>query len=350
MEYNPATMKEEKEKYSYACDDLAFSDYVVTKYLAVPLLNLIPKTVRPNAMTLTSGLCALLAFVIMLQAPTGHYHLWFLIPFLLMGYMLLDFMDGMQARRTQMFSPLGEFLDHFFDSAATCYLTGGMLIVYGEKELWVFCVVMVSSYIAQAACFWERYKTRVMHFGRISSTDVIIILTTFITLAGIPSVRNFALMPIYKWINPFRIFVLLSVTGGAFNSVMSIVRSKGCNYKFVLFMVMEVVTAVMLCFVSVSFSLKVILFSLYSMIYLGRLLVAITNNEKDRLPDFFFPIVLIVAGFLPGPYLKLVACFVYLGFIIVSTVINHMFAYIEEGLKAAFAQMQNQGGKHGDRS
>lgn len=46
----------------------------------------------------------------MLQAAFGRYHVWWLIPVLIFVYIVSDCLDGAQARRTKMFSPVRLFL------------------------------------------------------------------------------------------------------------------------------------------------------------------------------------------------------------------------------------------------
>lgn len=332
--------KPKNENYTYSFENESFLDGILYRTVVPVVLNRLPMTLAPNKITVFSGFCALTAFVIMLQASIGHFYLWFLIPVLILLYLVSDCLDGGQARRTQMFSPLGEFLDHFFDSAVTGYLCGGILITYQEKDPLYFILILAIGYLTQAASFWERYKTRKMHFGKFSSTETVFILTGIITAGYFPSVRHFVMNPLIGNLSPLRIFILVSGFFALLNTVLTLIRAKGINLKFASYILSSVITGVLLCMTDFSLEVRVVFYFMYQMIYLAKLLVAITLDEKDGIPDFIFPVILLIVIFTKTPdasnsyaYIREALCFVYLIFFLNLIVINNMFTFIHKHVK-----------------
>lgn len=324
-------MKNLKERYTYHFSNSSLIDGLLMKTIVKFVLNKLPMTLTPNKITVFSGACAFSAFALTLQAERGFFLLWALIPILYFIYIVSDCLDGAQARRTGLFSPIGEFLDHFFDSAVTGYLTGGILITYREMDPLYFFVIMVIGYFTQAASFWERYRTKVMRFGYFSSTETVFVLTAIIFAGSFEKVRTFATTPVYLEFSPLRIFILVSAVFAILNSIFAIVRSHGINWKFLSYMLSASLVAVLLNITDYRLGTKVIMLTLYEMIYNAKLLVAITMNEEDGLPDLVFPVILVLLYFIPYyETLENTICFIYLGFSLIKIVFNNMFSFINE--------------------
>ncbi|MCQ2584004.1 MAG: CDP-alcohol phosphatidyltransferase family protein [Treponema sp.] len=324
----------EKKEYTYSFENNSFLDGILMKYVVPPVLNRLPMTLRPNNITMFSGLCALSAFMIMLQAAFNHFYVWWLIPILMFVYLVSDCLDGAQARRTKMFSALGEFLDHFFDSAVTGYLVGGILIVYREMNPVYFIMALVIGYFTQAASFWERYKTGKMFFGKFSSTETVCTLTAVIFVSCFEPIRNFMKTPLFWTISPIRLFLIVSCFFAFLNGVKSLIRSKSVTVKFFSYVLLSLLVALLLSFTGFNIETKVIFISLYIMIYLAKLLVSITMQQKDKYPDFGFPVILIGILLIGSrQYLCFALCMVYLVFSIMIIVFNSMFEYIHVKLR-----------------
>lgn len=335
-----------KKDYSYSFENNSLLDGLLMKSIVPVVLNKLPMTLAPNNITIFSGICAFSAFAITLQAAHGTYHLWALIPILYFIYLVSDCLDGAQARRTKMFSPAGEFLDHFFDSAVTGYLSGGILITYREMSPLYFVILLVLSYITQAAAFWERYRTGKMHFGRFSSTETVFALTAIIFAGSFEPVRNWVMKPLLWNLTPLNLFIIISGFFAFLNIVFMLIRAKGVNWNFILAIIFIAVTNILLCMTDFSLEKKVVYASLYSMIYLGRLLVAITMKKSDKIPDIIFPVILVCIIFIPGSkYLEAIFCFIYLFFSLMFLVINQMFEFINiewsSKMKEKFARLRN---------
>jgi len=95
----------------------------VINTLCQPCLQLIPSTVSPNSITFVNLLVVILSFVcgvippnIEDQNPYGAFALRCACGLCIWGSMVLDCLDGMQARKTGQTSKLGEVLDHWTDA------------------------------------------------------------------------------------------------------------------------------------------------------------------------------------------------------------------------------------------
>jgi cytidyltransferase-like protein len=86
------------------------------------LVNLIPSYITPNILTLAGFFSSLLSYYF---SPNP-----LLFALFLFLYMVLDTLDGKQARKTLSSSPLGELFDHFCDSISNVLLTSALLHIF----------------------------------------------------------------------------------------------------------------------------------------------------------------------------------------------------------------------------
>lgn len=132
---SPPEMSMRKRSRLYTEATSSFETWLVQRVLP-RVLEWIPTSVSPNTISLTNHVVCWTAFVLGVAAPylRPASALWFrvLAGLLLGASMLLDCLDGMQARRTNRCSKLGEVLDHSLDSiniplgAATILFTLGL--------------------------------------------------------------------------------------------------------------------------------------------------------------------------------------------------------------------------------
>ena len=136
----------------YDCRDASLLLPWLSRWLFLPGLRLVPARVSANVLTLAAHLGTLLTLGAMLlgrQASSSLPHILAAVGTL--WNMLIDNIDGAQARRTGTSSPLGEFLDHWSDAFNTPF----MVIAYGygmgcRPEL-IFVVLALSCLAYYAA-------------------------------------------------------------------------------------------------------------------------------------------------------------------------------------------------------
>ena len=135
---------------------------IVIDRICRPLLQRLPESIHPNSISLTnhavSWLVALLAIASVRLLPP-----WSTLVLLLAGVgtlasMVLDNLDGMQARRTNRCSKLGEVLDHWLDAIHVPLTTAGIVIAL-QLDPWAVVVVHVTNamiYNAQVVLYHQR--------------------------------------------------------------------------------------------------------------------------------------------------------------------------------------------------
>ncbi|MBI4819857.1 MAG: CDP-alcohol phosphatidyltransferase family protein [Deltaproteobacteria bacterium] len=135
----------------------------VLEHVCQPLLEMTPRSVAPNAITLLNHALAWGVFALAVIAPKLDP-----VPRALalclagvgtFGTMVLDCLDGMQARRTLRSSKLGELLDHGLDAIHIPLATGGLCFAL-NLEPWQAAIVLVTSamvYNAQLVLYhWSK--------------------------------------------------------------------------------------------------------------------------------------------------------------------------------------------------
>ena len=88
--------------------------YRLTYFFLGKIAHLVPRSIKPNQITMLSFTSALIgtALLYFVQTPAAYLY-WILFNFI---WYLLDAMDGIHARLTQQTSEFGAFLDHALDN------------------------------------------------------------------------------------------------------------------------------------------------------------------------------------------------------------------------------------------
>lgn len=200
------------KKYQYKCIDQSILTPSYRKYIAAPVLKIIPIGVNPNIITGISFIFSLMGLFI-----AYYYNGFFantIIAIFIFSYVLFDHIDGMQAKRKGENSALGEFLDHFFDVLVTGIVVFSMYFLFDIINQTVLIIIFASSYIAQAMVFLEQRESGWLHFGKVESLEAIMFLCLIIFLNGFNIVRSFFTENIfYGWRLIDWLFVISSVIG-----------------------------------------------------------------------------------------------------------------------------------------
>lgn len=143
-------------------------EWKLTEYVTEPILHYcIPRTVTPNSITFfnTTTCWTLLAVTFIAwktesSQPLLSLLLRFLAASLVFTSMICDCLDGMQARRTNQSSLLGELLDHGLDAAHTCIFAASMLTIL-QPDFITACFSLVCTgmvYNAQLVLYRKRLQ------------------------------------------------------------------------------------------------------------------------------------------------------------------------------------------------
>jgi len=153
-------------KHEYKSGGYTPLDMVCYKYWWDPVLNLIPLKMAPNLITVIGFLFALSNLLTIYitnpelrGSPSSFTQIWAGFSFLF--YMMMDAIDGRQARRTKSGSPLGQLLDHGCDSilsgVISIVLASTLRIGVGMDLFILMAVSQIVFFIGQ----WEEKHTGV---------------------------------------------------------------------------------------------------------------------------------------------------------------------------------------------
>jgi phosphatidylglycerophosphate synthase len=93
----------------------------------------------------------------------------------IMFYHTLDCLDGMQARRIGSAGPLGEFVDHWFDSMNVFFFPLGIVAAFPDVPVWVGIFLIIASMMVDWIILREVDKTNRLFFWHFSTEEAIVI-------------------------------------------------------------------------------------------------------------------------------------------------------------------------------
>jgi phosphatidylglycerophosphate synthase len=153
---------------------------LLKKYLWTPAMALVSPRRSANTLTVLGNACSAAAFgMLACMRPLGAPDTLFLVPsILLVAFLSIDNMDGMQARRTQRCTPFGEYLDHWGDT----FNMGFSVLGFGLSMELDPRLVLLSLGLCQLtnfAQFWEQRLTGWLRFGHVGGTEGILLVSIF---------------------------------------------------------------------------------------------------------------------------------------------------------------------------
>lgn len=145
----------------FKSQDFSATAPILRRLFSDPILNMIPKSVSPNALTLFGG-CAAggTAMILWLadwlpQAQTFNGRIILTMgAFLLVVYAICDQLDGLQARRIARGGPSGDFLDHWIDALLANLIPIGLMNFMVYDFYFTLCMTIVVA-LAFWANNWE---------------------------------------------------------------------------------------------------------------------------------------------------------------------------------------------------
>lgn len=143
------------KNYKYQGRNRSLADRFVLKHWWPIAMKAIPARMPANAVSMTGNLGSYFAFLIVsgiLFGPVpeaGRAKPWIfaLVAVSLFFYQTLDALDGIQARRTGASGPLGEFVDHWFDSFNVFLVPLGVFLAFPAIpwQLLVPCLLIFTA-------------------------------------------------------------------------------------------------------------------------------------------------------------------------------------------------------------
>jgi phosphatidylglycerophosphate synthase len=221
-------------QYVYRCEDASIVCPAFRRLFCVPFLELVPAGVSANLLTLagSASQLAVFAFVSWRAAfPSPHASpMMHLVPALgLFVYVLLDNADGMQARRTNTSSPLGEFVDHWLDNFATFMIPLGIAMMMGVGDAAFLPLVFVAG-TASWAAYWEQRASGVQRFAAIGEMEGNLLAISCYVLTAIfgPALWEASVASIrVAWL-----VIGVTLFGFACSALRTLIRSARCRRDY----------------------------------------------------------------------------------------------------------------------
>lgn len=192
-------------KFQYKSTDDSLLYHKILSPCLNKVVNYLPTKLAPNLITLFSLLCNIFASIISYYDGGFDFSqplkpsTCIIIGVFQFMYLLLDNIDGKQARRTGNSSPFGMLMDHgcdIFTNICTCFNVTKLLLL-GNDDIYSFSAffgLILGFYIMT----YEEYIVGEMHFPPINGTDegnlVISIMGVILAITG----QDFLLIEISK--------------------------------------------------------------------------------------------------------------------------------------------------------
>ena len=178
--------------YTYKCVNEALLDPVLTPFWEL-LTRMSPLWLHPNTMTLVGSTSLLPGFFL------SAYYAWGMVEVSPMWLCLLsvtgvflwqtlDNMDGRQARRLGLSSPIGDFFDHGLDILSLYLLitqVSSFLRPGGSLYPILFITAQCSPFVLHYYVFWDRLWTRELYLGPISITEGQFVIMAVMVAGGV---------------------------------------------------------------------------------------------------------------------------------------------------------------------
>jgi len=290
-------------EYSYSADDQSILSPVLYKLFVNPLVKILPYRVPANFITFSSFLCIITAFCIAVHGYyVGKYEHWGLIPVLILIYLVGDCADGKQARKTGTGSPLGEYFDHFLDCFVTGLLMGILMISFKVTKPAVITIGFFNLYAGQIGSFWERYKRRIMCFGKLGTNEGIVAIGFTSWLMSIPSIHTVIDTVLFFNITGGETLIITIMTGTAVTAIHAIIRSQAISTRVIVHLILSFAITYTAAYLFGNNNMVYItgVVSFYNVFFLASLLAATNLDSRECLPDIIIPLSFVLFFLMPN--------------------------------------------------
>lgn len=229
------------KNFTYSCrNDSIIYNNITSPFLDRYLVNLLPMWIAPNVLTALSFVFNMITFLVILFEVGNDFSIPIarstcLLQFIThMLYIILDNIDGKQARRTNSSSPLGLLFDHGFDVLTTCLVAYNIshMIMVGNSTL-KSSVLFITMYTGFWANVYEEYIIKYMHLGMINGADegnVVIALSALLSAVFGVEIWNIEVIATYTVSDVMITLLCLGTLQTIFQCVYGIIKIKN-GYK-----------------------------------------------------------------------------------------------------------------------
>ena len=164
--------------YHYNCENHSVIDKLLRLWWALAI-RFVPARMSANLLSMIGNLGSWLAVGLLMvsrYAGSGlRPWLYGLATLGIIFYHTLDCLDGMQARRIGSAGPLGEFVDHWFDSMNVFFFPLGIVAAFPVVPVGVGIFLIMASMMVDWVVLREVDKTNKLSFGHFSTEEAITI-------------------------------------------------------------------------------------------------------------------------------------------------------------------------------
>ena len=283
-------------RYNYQKKDHSLLSPVFQHYLVAPLVSIIPWGIPANIITILANLFLYLALYFVLDAHLLGRANFIVIPALLLLYLVSKGLDGAQARKTNTETPLGEFWSHFlgtFENGIVLYI---MFTFFQVDNVLLFVIALLFNYLSEMAMYYEQYKTGWLVWDHIHALEKIGLTVLLMVVSSIDVLYQFLIGDRFSSLSLFELFLALVALSGLITFVKTITRSTNLTYGIWLFVLLLVIVSFFSAFLYSPLGV-VIIITLYSCLYIGKLLRAHLVDGVERSPGIFTPLFLLIVFF-----------------------------------------------------
>ncbi len=265
---------------------------LLKKTLVTPFMPLIPYAVPANIITLFSNIFVYLALITAVIYPGKPQWIFITTSCMLMLYVIGDHMDGMQAKRTQTSSPLGEFFDHFLDAFNNGLVLALLLILYDiPKPMMLY--YLGASYLAHASVFFNQFKTGWLVFDKIGSLEAMILTIFLLALSSFSNFYGLLTTELYGYrLIDYLLMISSTLALGTF--LKSLVGAGLISWRFLLFSALWSGLTMYTAVRDFSFFYAMALLIVYASFYIGSLMYGHLIDGREPLPDLIAPLLLLL--------------------------------------------------------
>ena len=159
-----------------------------------------------------------------------------------------------------------------------------------------------NLYAGQIGSFWERYKRRVMFFGKLGSNEGIVAIGLTSWLMSIPAIHTAADTVLIFNITGGEALIITIMTGTAISAIHSIIRSQALSFRLILQLLLSFAVTYTAAYLFGHNNMVYItgVVSFYNVFFLASLLAATNLDSRECLPDIVIPLSFIAFFALPA--------------------------------------------------
>ncbi len=286
-----------KNNYTYNCVDKSLLLPYFKQYYALMFFRFVPPKLTANFITLiSSSMIFILIYTFYgVQKPQSSL-VAVLIAFCLHGYIVGDHLDGMQAKETGTSSPLGEFLDHYFDVYNGAIIFFTCVVFFGEIPGAYFYPLIWMNFLAFGATMMEELESGELRFGSVGTLEGVIVLIFFFLSWTIPVIKEFWLSDLIPGFPKFWLIIILVGVGYVGTLIDIFWRMAYSPIQFNVFVFMSGLLTLLLYSSQSQFVTAWWLLTLYSGDYIARIMGSYLCGRKHEYPDMLGSLMIAVLG------------------------------------------------------